>query len=110
MGYGDSQQYFLTVWLATSLLQNGETALDYYLYSRFCENPGNQCFVLGSQACSQCIANSKLGIHVQPGQCGAHSVDDMVERYAGQPAQTLYSALSNVGPPPAQVFDLLSRS
>ncbi|CAK9036604.1 unnamed protein product [Durusdinium trenchii] len=35
---GDAQQYFLTVWLATSLLENVQ--LDYYVYDHFCENAG----------------------------------------------------------------------
>merc|ERR1712050_743780 len=49
--WGDSQQYFLTTWLATSLLESGSIKLDYYVYDHFCENPGNQCFLLGSYGC-----------------------------------------------------------
>eukprot|EP00662_Eupelagonemidae_sp_cell21_P054545 gene54545-39095_t len=41
--WGDSQQYFLTMWVANSLL-DGSPAMDYYVYDHFCENPGNQCF------------------------------------------------------------------
>ncbi|CAK0864611.1 unnamed protein product [Prorocentrum cordatum] len=43
--FGDSQQYFLAVWLATALL--GGPGLEYYVYDHFCENPGNQCFLHG---------------------------------------------------------------
>jgi len=103
--YGDSQQYFLAVWLATSLLSSGNN-LDYYLYDHFCENPANQCFVLGAAGCSSCIASS--GEHsVNAGRCGSASVQDMIQMYAGQPALALYNTLKDVGAPPSQVFDLL---
>lgn len=102
---GDSQQSFLTVWLATSLL-NGPTMLDYYVYNRFCENPGNQCFVLAGKDCETCI----LGSHetsLWKSQCGHNDVHSMIAKFAGKPASTLHSALSKVHGPPAQVFDLL---
>jgi len=104
--WGDSQQYFLTVLLATSLLGHSPP-LDYYIYDHFCENPGNQCFVLGSEGCSQCIMQSKVH-NVNWDRCGSAGVFDMLERFAGKPAKLLYLALRNVGSPPTQVFDTLT--
>merc|ERR1712066_1040117 len=98
--WGDSQQYFLTVWLATSLLQVGTVKLDYYIYDHFCENPGNQCFVLGAQGCAQCIANGKSNTGVTAARCGTKSIHDMVAKYTGQPAMSLFTALESVAGPP----------
>lgn len=102
--YGDSQQYFLAVWLATALLSN-PPRLDYYVYDQFCENPGNQCFVLGSSSgCAECVA--KTG-KVDASRCGDVDLWSMVTQWQGQPAQALFQTLNAVGPPPAQVFDLM---
>jgi len=106
--YGDSQQYFLTVWMATALLSGA--SLHYYIYDHFCENPGNQCFVLGKQGCSSCIAKGSAGTQVQAKYCGTQSVYDMVSRFKGQPAQSLYGPLKQVRGPPLQVFDVLAGS
>jgi len=103
--FGDSQQYFLAVWLATTLL--GGAALDYYVYDHFCENPANQCFLLGAAACSACIAKS--GTHnINARRCGNTDLEGVVERFRGKTAKELYLALMHVGPPPAQVFDLVA--
>lgn len=102
--YGDSQLYFLAVWLATSLLTTG-TTLDYYIYSHFCENPGNQCFVLGS-TCGDCIARSGA-VQINAANCGQLGYREMVQEFQKLPAQALYAALKDVGAPPKQVFDLL---
>jgi len=103
--FGDSQQYFLAVWLATALL--GRTALDYYVYDHFCENPANQCFVLGSAGCSTCISRS--GTHnINWARCGSAGMQAMISRFSGRTAKELFLGLRNVGPPPTQVFDLLA--
>jgi hypothetical protein len=104
--FGDSQQYFLTVWLATTLLSS-KPKLDYYLYDHFCENPGNQCFLLSSGDCAACLKASGTSPPVLPSRCGVRSVHDMVAHFRGLPAKALYEALSSVGSPPDQVFDLL---
>jgi len=104
--WGDSQQYFLAVWLATSLLRDGKT-LDYFLYDYFCENPGNQCFLLGADGCAECITRSQSTTGIQASHCGATSVYNMVSTFKGQSAMALYEALTNVGKPPSQIFDLL---
>jgi hypothetical protein len=105
--WGDSQQYFLTVWLATNLLSGGPTALDYYVYDHFCENPSNQCFVLGDRGCRECVANGQPGTGVDASRCGRGSLHDIVSRFAGKPPRVLYEALAAIGAPPSQVFDLL---
>jgi len=103
--WGDSHQYFLAVWLATSLL--GGTRLDYYVYSHFCENPGNQCFVLGADGCKDCIQRAG-NTGVDPAYCGSASVQDVVARFRGRSASDLYMALKTVADPPGQVFDQLA--
>jgi len=104
--WGDSQQYFLTVWLASSLLKG--VTLDYYIYDHFCENPGNQCFVLGANGCAACVGRSQSSPPVQASRCGTHSLHDMVSHFNGKPAHVLHAALATVGGPPRQVFDALA--
>jgi len=101
---GDSQQSFLAVWLATSLI-NGPS-LDYYVYSHFCENPGNQCFVLGKMGCEECIKGSMVEM-VRAKSCGTKSIWDVIGYFQGRPTKEFYDHLSKVKPPPGQVFDLL---
>jgi len=107
--YGDSQQYFLAVWLATTIL--GNTNLDYHVYNRFCENPRNQCFVLGRHGCAACITDEveKAESLASAEHCGRQSLYDMVSKFKGQPASRLYEALQGVKGPPRQVFDLLAH-
>merc|ERR1712113_1116729 len=108
--WGDSQQYFLVIWLATSLLAGGDRLLDYYMYDHFCENPGNQCFVLGNQGCATCIADSQANTGIKASRCGFKSIHDMVDKFGGASAGTLYNALVSIARPPTQVFDLLGDS
>jgi hypothetical protein len=107
--YGDSQQYFLTVWLATSLLSGlPRILLDYYVYDHFCENPGNQCFVLGADSCAACIERSAVfGQPVRKSRCGSQSVHSVVSSFKGRRAQDLYDKLLGIAGPPDQVFDVL---
>merc|ERR1712107_56848 len=79
--WGDSQMYFLTTWLATNLLQH--VTLDYYIYDYFCENPGNQCFVLGRNGCGSCINTSGV-IGPLASRCGQFTVEDTVAQFSGQ--------------------------
>lgn len=105
---GDSQWYFLGVWVATALV--GGPTLDYYVYDRFCENAGNQCYVMSEDACKSCIRKSLTGGSIPESSCGKSSMNDMVERFSGQTPYALYTMLQNVGDPPTQVFDLISRT
>jgi hypothetical protein len=101
---GDSQYYFLVVWLATATEAIG---LDYYVYDHFCENPGNQCFVLAGEKCQQCIQSGDMAATLDAKRCGTKSLTDIIAAFAGKSAQQLYDALKAVGPPPSQVFDAI---
>ena len=81
--------------------------LDYYIYDHFCENPGNQCFLLGGSACGACIASGATSTTIHSARCGQKSLGDMVSGFSKHSAQELYAALQAVGKPPAQVFDAI---
>jgi len=105
--HGDSQQYFLATWIAMSLVAGGSLGFDYYIYDNFCENSGNQCFVLGTSTfCHDCIAGG-MGAHygVNPGRCGYENIWGMIGKAKGKPASALYNALKNAPGPPTQLFD-----
>jgi len=111
--WGDSQQYFLAVWLATSLV--GGASLDYYVYDRFCENAGNQCFVLGaSGGCAACVARAagpgSADHPVLASACGTKGLREVIAEYQGRSAAELYAALNTVAGPPSQVFDVLKAA
>lgn len=102
---GDSQHSFLTVWLATSLLQ--DVGLDYYVYSNFCENPGNQCLVLEEGACRSCLSETFRnadGRGPSKASCGRHGLRDVMERLHGGRAASLYQDLLGVADAPHSVF------
>merc|ERR1712083_891594 len=81
--WGDSQQYFLATWLATALLGTGSVTLDYYVYDHFCENPGNQCFLLGAAGCSSCLTQSGADTRgLQTAHCGGTSIRQIVDHFA----------------------------
>jgi len=104
--WGDSQMYFLVVWLASSLVGNVE--LDYYVYDHFVENAGNQCLVLGGpQKCQECIRRGATSLFISEGRCGRLGVQDMIAEFNGRSAESLLRALHSSGPPPTQVFDTL---
>merc|ERR1719507_807651 len=83
--------------------------LDYYVYSKFCENPGNQCYVLGQAGCHHCLRNSSGNPYMVPeARCGMQGVQDMVWRYKGAVAAELYDQLTHkISDVNHQVFDLL---
>lgn len=85
---GDSQLYFLVVWLATSLLEG--VSLDYYIYSRFCEDPGGQCLLLEHESCAVCIQSSQVPIPLP--YCGSQGVHGIIRRFHGRSAAQLYEA------------------
>merc|ERR1719210_1054130 len=56
--WGDSQLGVLAMWMgqaAAAPTWGRPLALDYYIYSDFTENPGNQCFVHSMAACQACL-------------------------------------------------------
>jgi len=104
---GDSQQSFLAVWLASSLL-NG-VSLDYYVYSRFCENAGNQCLVLDEQACKACLWRTypwqgTAGKLVSESSCAGPGVHETVQRFRRRSVAELRDALLKVSDPSRSVF------
>lgn len=103
---GDSQQYFMTVWLATSLLK--DVQLDYYIYDHFCESPGHQCFLLASAQCAQCIASSGMSAVVLADRCGQTGAKDIVKMLKGSQVERVYLLLRDIATPPGQVLDLIA--
>ncbi|CAE8636235.1 unnamed protein product [Polarella glacialis] len=60
LSWGDSQLGVLAMWLGHALAAqswgaSGELPLDYYLYSAFTENPGNQCLLHSAPNCHKCL-------------------------------------------------------
>mmetsp|Transcript_73140 Transcript_73140/g.131727 ORF Transcript_73140/g.131727 Transcript_73140/m.131727 type:complete len:606 (+) Transcript_73140:46-1863(+) len=56
--WGDGQLGLLAMWLGQAIAAStwgSQLSLDYYMYSSFTENPGNQCFVLSKEACQECL-------------------------------------------------------
>merc|ERR1712232_472019 len=102
--FGNSQMYFLTLWIATSLLDS-EPQLDYYVYDQFCENPGNQCFVLAKDQCLDCLSTtSNKGLNTA--NCGTAGLHDMINQYKGRKVRDLFNPLQNLPAPSAgPVFD-----
>mmetsp|Transcript_120798 Transcript_120798/g.313649 ORF Transcript_120798/g.313649 Transcript_120798/m.313649 type:complete len:675 (+) Transcript_120798:49-2073(+) len=137
--WGDSQLGFLASWIghAIAAMTWGQSLpLDYYLYSAFTENPGNQCMVHSSancQACMQhCTTSAAGNDHAfwlpgtafrQPGNsdpcattsadCGQAGLEEVVQAFAQQKASSLWdtveAALRNAQGTPisSTVFDLL---
>jgi len=61
LSYGDSQLGMLAMWIghavaAQSWGGSGSIPLDYYLYSSYVENQGNQCFLHSSASCILCMS------------------------------------------------------
>jgi hypothetical protein len=72
--WGNSQTYFMVVWAACSV---AGIPLDYYIYNHFCENPGNQCYVLGDALCTQCGPPDT-------NTCGTAGITDVIDKLKGQ--------------------------
>lgn len=101
--FGDSQIYFLTMLLATNLLK--DTRLDYYIYEAFCENGGNQCFILAKDECQKCLAMPRHDEKRDPSLCGTLSYKDVLKTFEGKTAGDMYKAVMAVKGPPGQCFD-----
>eukprot|EP00411_Alexandrium_monilatum_P051838 CAMPEP_0175431684 /NCGR_PEP_ID=MMETSP0095-20121207/52499_1 /TAXON_ID=311494 /ORGANISM="Alexandrium monilatum, Strain CCMP3105" /LENGTH=630 /DNA_ID=CAMNT_0016731169 /DNA_START=55 /DNA_END=1947 /DNA_ORIENTATION=- len=149
--WGDSQLGLLSVWLGHALAApswvrkqdggNGAPALrlDYYLYSAFTENPGNQCLVHSGASCKACLDHCKekplpksaywlpawaffgdeeeLSSSCIPTEtpCGKLGLQDVIAAYAGSSVERLWSDVekaleSSVGSTASSVFDLLLGS
>jgi len=60
LAYGDSQLGLLAMWIGHALAAkswggSGRIPLDYYLYSSYVENQGNQCLLHSWDACTACL-------------------------------------------------------
>lgn len=130
--WGDSQLGFLAVWLGQALAAttwNAPLPLDYYIYSDFTENPGNQCYVLPGAACEECIRrcadpDPPKSAYWMPDNayfqwrpcvpdksvCGAKGISDIVAAYGSGSVMDLWQAIESKvkdGPISSNVFDIL---
>jgi len=148
--FGDSQLGFLTIWIGHAIAagtwaetQQGADSstasaaslpLQYYIYADFTENPGNQCFVHGTDACKTCLKRCAANplpdasfwlpdwAFMGPGNnmscvvdsedyCGEKGFEDVVAAYSQATALKLWEdveeALSAGAQTESQVFDLL---
>jgi len=140
--FGDSQLGFLASWLGHSIAVGswggpGKLPLDYYIYSAFTENPGNQCFVHAKAECHACLAHcakaplpkeslwlpknayfgsssNKSCVPDEGNDCGEKGFADVLRAYKSKPASALWDDLEaalrkSKGDTSMSVFDLLLR-
>jgi len=113
--FGDSQVGILSMWLGQAIAAQtwGQPLnLDYYLYSDFTENPGNQCFVLSKDSCAACMHRCESPSPTRrsfwlPGsaymdgkpcvtttsECGAHGLEDLVAAYKDHTAAEFWDEM-----------------
>jgi len=114
--WGDSQTGFLAVWLGQAIAAptwGKPLPLDYYMYSSFTENPGNQCFVHAKKACQACMAKCQSpsptrrsfylpqAAYMQPGKpcvtsykdCGNVGLAQIVKHFGGDTAGELWATI-----------------
>ncbi|CAE8655699.1 unnamed protein product [Polarella glacialis] len=132
--WGDGQLGLLAMWLGHSLAAptwGQPLALDYYMYSDFTENPGNQCFVHSAASCQACMkrctspppgekayympaaARMNGGPCVNsPQDCGTHGLEHVVSAFKKASAATLWDEIESKlagGSVDKTVFDELLR-
>lgn len=135
--WGDSQVSFLASWIGHAIAAQtwgGALNFDYYIYSVFTENPGNQCLVHSRKACEsclrQCSTKAKDMAHAfwLPGaafrqignadpcattgaDCGAHGISEIAQvwakRTAGELWKTVENTLRDSQAATVSVFDLM---
>mmetsp|Transcript_31503 Transcript_31503/g.80314 ORF Transcript_31503/g.80314 Transcript_31503/m.80314 type:complete len:678 (+) Transcript_31503:64-2097(+) len=140
--WGDSQLGFLAVWLGQAIaaptwgeLTPGRNHLlvDYYLYSAFTENPGNQCLVRSGAQCMDCLQHCNdhplpdsacwmpawaqfnytgmcSCVPAEEELCGRHGLEDVVDRWKDRSASDLWTAVEralNAQAMDKSVFDLM---
>lgn len=120
--WGDSQVSLLASWVghaAAAASWGNALPLDYYLYSTFTENPGNQCLVHSSANCQACLTRCDVAANMpgaqtafwlpgnaftQPGSppspcaaaatgtaCGQAGLEDVVAAYGNRNAGVLWA-------------------
>jgi len=113
--WGDSQLGFLAIWLGQAIAAptwGQPLPVDYYIYSDFTENPGNQCFVHASAACQACMRkcaspepprsaywmphgafmNGQACV-LSAEDCGASGLEDVVKAFGSGDAATLWQTV-----------------
>jgi len=115
--WGDSQVSFMAMWIGHALAASTwghSLPLDYYVYSTFTENPGNQCLMHSKDQCAACLAQCveksvdqrhafwlpgeafmQLGEPYNPcattdASCGQHGFQELVRAYERQTAGGLW--------------------
>jgi len=116
--FGDSQLGILAMWLGQAIAAptwgTGQQPLplDYYIYSDFTENPGNQCFVLAKDACAECMSRCESPspkrssfwlpetayMDGEPcvttaSLCGTHGLQDIIAAFKTRTAAELWSEM-----------------
>ena len=89
------------MWVGISIA--GNLDLDYYLYDAFCENPGNQCYLLGKDDCLECLKPHYIGVKNLDDankQCGnGPSLSNILSMYKNDQVNSLYQkVMDNVKP------------
>jgi len=116
--FGDSQLGVLSMWLGQAIAARtwgtGQQPLplDYYIYSDFTENPGNQCFVLAKDACAKCMHRCESPSPTRKSYwmpetaymdgkpcvttaslCGTHGLEDIVATFKTRTAAELWNEM-----------------
>lgn len=141
--FGDSQVGVLAMWIGQALAAqswggSGALPLDYYMYSRFTENAGNQCFVHSKAACQKCLwtCNRNIPDHTTwwmpadalmsdadttnpcvvggDNSCGVHGLEDIVWNFGMKHAGDLWNTAEHImkthrGDVSHTLFDLIMQ-
>jgi len=114
--WGDSQVGILAMLLGHAIAAPSwgqPLKLDYYIYSDFTENPGNQCYVLSKQACVECLQrcegdqpnrhsywmpgsaffDGKPCVSSDASYCGSNGLQDIVAAYRDYAAAALWDEM-----------------
>lgn len=120
--FGDSQLDVLAIWLGQTLASRSWKAsvfLDFYMYSAFTENPGNQFYLHSSKRCGACLwtckhkwfppgsfylpkkgfmsgDQSKPCVMWSEFACSQHGLETMFWNFGFKPADRLWTMLEKV--------------
>jgi len=93
--WGDVQAYFIVVWQASQSIVNKTYILNYYLYKSFCENPGQQCFLLPQPECGWCLKDCGDG-QKSASNCGTLSYSNILDIFDNRSSDDLMQSVHNV--------------
>mmetsp|Transcript_20456 Transcript_20456/g.36720 ORF Transcript_20456/g.36720 Transcript_20456/m.36720 type:complete len:630 (-) Transcript_20456:42-1931(-) len=139
--WGDSQLGLLAMWIGQAMAAatwgDEPFNLDYYLYSAFTENAGNQCFVHSKENCKSCMQHcldsplpesaywlpdwalmrngTEKACAGFEEDCGENGIEHMIANFKSEAADTLWQAVEDAlsrsnGDTNQSVFDLLLES